>query len=336
MMVLQHPIEQRSGWRAALVLFALVSGLYGCRTGNTDSAVVLRPAYGNLEELFQTEIVNIGLEELGYEVVSGSEVEYDIIHEAIANRYLDFTAVHWNPLHTDFFEENGGEEKMKRVGTLIENAVQGYSIDQKTARQYQITNLEQLKESVIAAQFDTDGDGKANLVGCPSGWACQDVIEYHLSAYGLRETVEHDNENYFAQMAQVIEAQAAGDPVLYYSWTPLWVSSVLTPGEQVEWLEVPYTALPESYVEETNTVVDGKNLGFAVNQIEVLANKDFLQANPTAKRFFEAVQIPIEAVSLQNERMHDGENTPADIRAHAEEWVARNQDVFDSWLATAR
>lgn len=323
-------------WQAGVIAAFVSLGLSGCRSGSVEPKVLLRPAYANLEELFQTEIVNIGLEELGYEVLSGSEVEYDIIHKAIANRYLDFTTVHWNPLHNDFFEGNGGEETMARVGTLIEDATQGYSIDQKTARQYQITNLEQLKGAIIAAQFDTDGDGRANLIGCPPGWACRDVIEHHLDAYGLRETVEHDNDNYFAQISAAIRAQAAGESVLYYSWTPLWVSNVLVPGEQVEWLEVPYTALPDSYADETSTIIDGKNLGFAINQIEVLANREFLEENPTAREFFEAAQIPIEAVSLQNQRMHSGENTPADIRRHAEEWIADNQDTFDSWVARSR
>lgn len=310
--------------------------LFGCRPQSVNTDVVLRPAYGSLEELFQTEIVGIGLEKLGYEVVSGSEVEYDVIHEAIANGYLDYTTAHWNPLHNDFFEQNGGTDTMTRVGTLMENAIQGYLIDQKTAQQYQITNLEQLQGEAIATLFDTDGDGKANLIGCPPGWGCRDVVEHHLTAYGLRETVEHDSENYLASINDVFKAYEAGKPVLYYAWTPFWVTSTLVPGQQVEWLEVPYTALPESYPNGTETNVNGKNLGFSVNQVEILASKSFLQKHPVAQSFFEVVQIPIEAVSLQNQKMRAGENTPADIRAHAEEWIADNQQTFDGWIAQAQ
>ncbi|MEL6604026.1 MAG: glycine betaine/L-proline ABC transporter substrate-binding protein ProX [Cyanobacteria bacterium J06614_10] len=312
-------------------------GLSGCAEPTlVEPEVLLRPAYGTLEELFQTEIVNIGLEELGYRVVSGSEVDYDTIHRAIANNYLDYTTVHWNPLHNSFLEANGGEANLVRAGTLVENALQGYAIDQVTARAYQINSLAQLKDPQIAALFDTDGNGKANLVGCPPGWGCRSVIEHHLDAYGLRDTVEHDSDNYFALIDQVIKNQAAGDAVLYYTWTPLWVSNVLTPGEQVEWLEVPYTALPQSYDPETQTTVDGKNLGFAVNQIEILASREFLDANPTAQKFFERVRVPAEAVSLQNQSMQSGENTPADIRNHAQAWINENRALFDSWIAAAQ
>ncbi|MEO1622477.1 MAG: glycine betaine/L-proline ABC transporter substrate-binding protein ProX [Cyanobacteria bacterium J06632_3] len=319
------------------ILTGLVASLSGCQPDVQEAAgpAVLRPAYGTLEELFQTEIVNIGLEELGYDVLTGSEVEYDTIHRAIANNYLDFTTVHWRPLHNHFVEENGGSEKLVSVGTLVQDALQGYSIDQATATAFNITNLEQLKDPNIAALFDTDGNGKANLVGCPPGWGCRDVIEHHLDAYELRDTVEHDGDNYFGLINEVIAAYEAGKPVLYYSWTPLWVSNILTPGEQVEWLEVPFISLPDSYAEDVQTVVDGKNLGFAINQIEILASRSFLEANPVAHKFFEVVQVPAEAVSLQNQKMRDGENTPADIRNHAQAWIDRNRDLYDTWLALA-
>ncbi len=311
-------------------------GLTSCSARSKASERVLRPAYGTLEELFQTEIVNIGLEELGYTVVSGSEVEYDTIHRAIANNYLDFTTVHWNPLHNQFVEENGGARNLVSTGTIIQDALQGYLIDRATANTYGLTNLEQLKDPAIAALFDTDGNGKANLVGCPVGWGCRDVIEHHLDAYQLRDTVEHDSDNYFALIDQVISKVETGKPALYYTWTPLWVSDVLVPGNQVEWLEVPYTSLPSGYESNINTIVDGKNLGFAVNQIEILANRSFIETNPAARRFFESVQIPIEDVSLQNQKMRDGENTPDDIRNHAQAWIAENKTLFDSWIANAR
>ncbi|MEL6261818.1 MAG: glycine betaine/L-proline ABC transporter substrate-binding protein ProX [Cyanobacteria bacterium J06626_6] len=333
------PLPRKKTARQATLglLGCALLGLSGCaEPALVEPEVLLRPAYGTLEELFQTEIVNIGLEELGYQVVSGSEVDYDTIHSAIANDYLDYTTVHWNPLHNSFLEENGGDANLVRVGTLVENALQGYAIDQATARTYQINTLEQLKDPQLAALFDTDGNGKANLVGCPPGWGCRNVIEHHLDAYGLRDTVEHDSDNYFALIEQVIENQAAGQSVLYYTWTPLWVSNVLTPGEQVEWLEVPYTSLPPSYEEGVQTVVKGKNLGFAVNQIEILASRDFLEANPTAQKFFEVVQVPAEAVSLQNQSMRRGENTPADIRNHAQAWINENRALFDSWVAAAQ
>jgi glycine betaine/proline transport system substrate-binding protein len=62
----------------------------------------------------------------------------------------------------------------------------------KTAEQYNISSLDQLLDPEIAKLFDSDGDGKANLTGCNAGWGCESVVEHHLEAYELQDTVEHD------------------------------------------------------------------------------------------------------------------------------------------------
>ncbi|MEL6880324.1 MAG: glycine betaine ABC transporter substrate-binding protein, partial [Cyanobacteria bacterium J06607_10] len=110
----------------------------------------------------------------------------------------------------------------------------------------------------------------------------------------------------------------------------------LTPGEEVAWLEVPYTDLPAAQGKDVPTIFEDKNLGFAINQMDIVANQEFLAANPTARNFFEVVSIPNEDISLQNQKMRNGENTPAQIRAHAEEWIAQNQKTFDGWISAAQ
>lgn len=318
------------GALSSLTLFSSCGNFSSQSTSLVSSDKVIRSAYGTLEELFQTEIINIGLEQLGYTPISGSELEYDIIHQALGRNYLDYTAVHWNPLHKDFFEDNGGHEELKRLNTVVEDALQGYLIDKVTSTSRNITSLKDLADPEIAQLFDTDGNGKANLVGCPHGWACRGVIESHLDDYNLRETVEQDSHDYNASIGRTIQRYEAGEPVLYFTWTPLWVSSVLIPDQDAVWLDV--TPLRP---QKNESVVNGKNLGFEINQIQILANRDVLRTNPDIERWFELVSIPIMDVSLQNQRMRDGENTPDDIRRHAEEWIQNNQGVFDSWLEDA-
>ncbi|MGF1577079.1 MAG: glycine betaine/L-proline ABC transporter substrate-binding protein ProX [Cyanophyceae cyanobacterium] len=301
------------------------------------SGVRVTSAYSVLGELFQTEIVNIGLEQLGYNVRPGQELEYATMHVAVANGDVDYSAVHWTTLHQEFFERNGGEDQMQRLGTIIPGVLQGYLIDKATADEYNITTLDQLADPEIAALFDSTGDGQANLTGCNPGWGCELVIEHHLDAYELRDAVNHDQGRYDALMADTLTRFEQGDPILYYTWTPYWVSGVLTPGQEVIWLEVPYTDLPEAQGElsEEDTTADGLNLGFAVDQQQVLVNNDFLAANPVAARFFEEVQVPLDDINAQNNLMQEGEDSVSDIRRHAEEWVANNQDLFDSWIASA-
>lgn len=299
--------------------------------------VSVTPAYTVLEELFQTEIVNIGLEQLGYDIQPSKELEYATMHVDIGNGGIDYTAAHWKRLHEEFYQNSGGDEKLERMGAYIPNVLQGYKIDKATADQYGITSLDQLQDPEIAALFDSDGDGKANLTGCNPGWGCELVIEHHLDEYGLRDTVQHDQGQYFALMADTLTRYGQTQPILFYTWTPLWVSGVLKEGEDVTWLAVPYTSLPDVQgdVSEADTTVEGKNLGFAVDEQDILANQAFIDANPAAAKFFELAQVPIGDVSAQNQLMNDGEDTPSDIRRHAEQWVANNQETFNLWVEAA-
>ena len=75
--------------------------------------------------------------------------------------------------------------------------------------------------------------------------------------------------------------------------------------------------------------------GFAVNDVYIVANNDFLADNPAAAKFFELVTIPISAVNAAQVKLRDGENTLEDFRRHAEDWVNANRAEFDSWVAEA-
>lgn len=290
---------------------------------------------GRADHYFQHFVVQIGLERLGYEVKDHLEAQFPAIHLSIGQGDADYTAVHWNPLHQAFYEKPGGDKVMTRVGTLIEGAAQGYLIDKATADKYKINNIAQLKDPEIAKIFDANGDGKADLTGCNPGWGCELVIEHQLDAYNLRETVTHNQGVYFALIADTITRYKAGEPVLYYTWLPLWVSSNLKPGTDTTWLNVPFTALPGERKDVDTTLPDGRNPGFAVNTIGVLANNKFLAENPSAKRFFELAKIPIDDVNAAILRQHDGEKEVKQIRSHAEEWVANNKSMFDAWIEDA-
>jgi glycine betaine/proline transport system substrate-binding protein len=222
---------------------------------------------------------------------------------------------------------------MSKVGNYIPGALQGYLVD---AESYQagITNLGDLTEPAIAKRFDSDDDGKADLAGCVPGWGCERVIEHQLTEYKLRDTVTHNQGAYNAIIADTIARLESGNSVVYYTWTPYWVSGVLVPGENVEWLEVPYSSLPDNRTD--NTEFDGKNLGFAVNSLRVVANNKFLEANPAAAKLFEVATLDINDVSAQNKRMRDGEDSIEDIERHADEWIKANQSTYDSWIKAAQ
>ena len=286
-----------------------------------------------IEEYFQARIIDRALTDLGYTVAEPQEVIAQTAHLAIGTGDGDYFTNSWNTLHNTFFEEAGGTAAMTKVGTLVQGALQGYLVD-KASYDAGVTDLSMLKDPAVAAKFDADGDGKADLAGCVPGWGCERVIEHELTEYGLRDTVTHNQGEYNAIIADTIARHANGQPVLYFTWTPYWVSGALVPGKDVEWLTVPYTSLPDGGNE--NTTFDGKNLGFAVDDLRIIARNDFLAANPAAAKLFEVAKIDINDISAQNKLIADGEDSDEAINKHVEDWIAAHQAEYDGWLEAAR
>lgn len=287
------------------------------------------------EERFRGEVAMAGLRELGYEVKEPKETEYATMMVALSYGDADFTVHLWDKLHDTFYQKVGGDDTLVKAGDVIPGVLQGYLIDKKTAEAHNIKYLTDLKKPEIAKLFDTNGDGKADLTGCNPGWGCELVIDHHLKAYDLEKTVTHNRGSYFALMADTIQRFKQGEPILYFTWVPQWIAGVLVEGKDVVWLEVPYTDLPDGK-NDVNTSFNGKNLGFAVDKVEAVLNKDFAKKNPAALKFLSLVQITTDDESAQNLKMQDGENSAKDISRHAAEWVAAHREQFDSWLAASR
>ncbi|KYN83357.1 glycine/betaine ABC transporter substrate-binding protein [Vibrio cidicii] len=327
-------------WKKTLTVTALTSLVVASSAWAEKlpgAGVTVQPVQSTVaEETFQTLIVNRALEALGYDVLPTKEVDYNVAYTSIAKGDATFLAVGWFPLHSDKYAMAGGDKVFYRQGQYISGAAQGYLIDKATADKYNISNISQLKDPKIARLFDANDDGKADLTGCNPGWGCEGVIEAQLSAYGLRDTVSHNQGNYAAIIADTISRYKQGSPILYYTWTPYWVSGVLVPAKDVVWLEVPFSALPGERKDVDTTLPNGKNYGFEMNSMRIVANKAFAEQNPAAAKLFAIMQVNINDVSAQNMMMSQGKNRSADIEAHADGWIKAHQKQFDAWVEAAK
>jgi glycine betaine/proline transport system substrate-binding protein len=297
--------------------------------------VVVQPGQDNVDgENFQTIIVMKALEALGYDVKDVQNAKYPALHIAVANGDVTFMADHWNPLHEAFYQKAGADAKLSREGDYLPGCAQGYLIDKKTAEKYGITNIGQLTDPKLAKLFDANDDGKADLAGCVPGWGCERVIEHQMDAFKLRDTVTHNQGEYSAIIAETIARYKEGKPILYYTWTPYWVSGVLVPGKDVTWIEVPFSAHPNGADTE---LPNGKNYGFKINTQMVVANKKFVEENPAAAKLFEVIQISVNDVSAQNLKMKEkGEGGWDNAVRHADQWIKANQETFDGWIEAAK
>ncbi|MFM2479471.1 glycine betaine/L-proline ABC transporter substrate-binding protein ProX [Celerinatantimonas sp. MCCC 1A17872] len=287
------------------------------------------------EEMFQTVIVDQALKKLGYDIKPIKQVDYNVAYTAIANGDATFMAVNWQPLHDQKYKAAGGDKVFYRKGHYVTGAAQGYLIDKKTADKYHITNIEQLKDPKIAKLFDSNGDGKANMTGCNPGWGCETATNYQVKKYGLSDTVDIDEGNYSALMADTITRYKEGKPVFYYTWVPYWVSGVLVPGKDVVWLQVPFSAVPDKPNASTK-LPNGKDYGFGMNSMNIVANKKWAKQNPAAAKLFSVMKLSVNDISAENLMMRKGQASEDDIRGHATAWIQAHQTEFNQWIKEAK
>ena len=328
------------GILAAALLIASGGGSAAQTSDEKPPVRLARPTWDT--GWFQAEVYRLLIQMLGYRVEGPATMENGEFYRAAAAGEVDLWASGWFPLHDSFIEEGGPVE---RVGVSVDDgALQGYFIDAATAEARGITNLGDLADPGVAALFDRDGDGRADLIGCSVGWSCASIVDHHLEAYGLTETVEHVQGDYSPLINETIARYRAGLPVLYYTWTPNWTVGELAPGREVVWLETPFPSLPPEQASALDRTYiagipgcanDPCQTGWPPNDIRAAANSDFLEANPSIRRLLEQAAIPLEDISAQNALMVADEGDPADIRRHAEEWIAANRALVDGWIRTA-
>jgi glycine betaine/proline transport system substrate-binding protein len=307
-------------------------------------------------EFVAGEIIRLGLEELGYTVeeVGDRALGNPAIFTSLSQEGdIDVFPNAWWPLHQSQVAATPNPDQVVLAGSWAQaGALEGFLVDKATADAHGITSLEDFKDPEIAVLFDRDDNGRADMVGCPPGWGCHEHINFLWEQYGLSDYIDVIEADYTPAMADTLARFQAGEPVFFYTWTPNWTVYALPPGEDVVWIEVP-EPVDQSLTEEqlnagftvdaaqiegvTGCVDDPCAMGFLGNDLGILANRTFLEENPAAARLFELLQIPLPFVFEQNNLMfEEGEDSPADVQRHAQEWVDENQDLWNNWLEQAR
>ena len=342
-------INTRTTATLVAVLAALALVMSACGTAEDDDTVDMARAdwsSGHMQAAIYAQLIG----ELGFDITDPADNTRDPngFYPALASGQFDLWVNGWFPLHDIYLEGElvtgqSVDLPIEPVGTQINSgALQGYMIDKATSDQYGITSMSQFADPNIAAMFDIDGRGTADLIGCNNGWACNTVIDAHIAEFGWGANVRQEVGDYSEMISEVVQTRVAeGKPVLFYAWTPNWTYEALPPGTDVVWLQ------SDALEGDEGTTVAGLpgcaggasacNLGWPINSIRAVANSDFLDDNPQIKRLLERVTIPLEDIAAQNAKQAAAdEYTEAQIRADAAGWIEDNRSQVDDWLNAAR
>ncbi len=318
---------------------------------------------------FLAEIHAALLRELGYEVVNPSEFELtpEAGFVAIAEREIDAWPSGWYPLHDNWLQSeltDGSlvQDRVQVIGEqILAGGVQGYVIDKAFGERFNILTLDDLNANpeaiaVIDAVDASPGDGVVDIYGCPDNWTCDNVIDQQMAMSGWENIRQFKGgSSYDFLIAAAIAHMIDGEPFVAHLYGPSIYVTQLRPGDNVYWVGVndivddsnpagepngevldqrPGTQpIPASECPSAATREDGLcPAGFALVDILVTANRDFVSENPVAAALMAAVKIPALEVSLALIDVDDG-GDPTDS---ANEWLVANRDLADDWLEIAR
>jgi len=276
---------------------------------------------------FQAEIYKQALEKMGHTVSEVKTMKPSVFYLAAAAGDLDLWVNGWFSTHDTYIKEAKG--KVKAVGNVMaKGGLQGYLVDKKSADKYGIKSVMDIKKH--AKQFDSNGDGKADMVACPPGWGCEKQITKHFAELGLGDFINPIQADYSASMADAIAKYKNGKSILVYTWTPNWTVGALELGKDIVWIEVPYSETKS--VKVSNATKSKINMGFNADDIRAAANVDFLKTNPKVEKMLKKASIPLADIAAQNLKMNAGEKSEKAIKKHASAWIKANQSTFDSWV----
>ena len=306
----------------------LVTIIAAITISSSVNAAEVRMAKANWDTgYFQAEVYKQALEKMGYKVTEPKAMKPSVFYLAAAAGDLDLWVNGWFGTHDTYIKEAKG--KVKALGNVMsKGGLQGYLIDKKSADKYGIKTVMDIKKH--AKQFDSNGDGKADMVACPPGWGCEKQITKHFAELGLGDFINPVQADYSASMADAIAKFKNGKSVLFYTWTPNWTVGALELGKDIVWIEVPYSKTKS--VKVPNATKSKINMGFGADDIRPAANVDFLKANPKIEKMLKKASIPLADVAAQNMKMNAGEKSERAIKKHANAWIKANQSTFDSWV----
>ena len=275
-------------------------------------------------------ILKVALEDnlgLSVELQNGTN---PIIFEAMDSGAMHVHPEVWLPnqqnLHDKFVAEKGSV-KFNPNAVLSDQRI---CVTKDTQERTGISALSDLTDPDMAANFDTDGDGRGEMWIGGAGWASTNVEKIRAKSYGYAETMNLMEMDEALALGQVDNAVAQGQNIVFYCYTPHHMFSLydLVPltepaYDESQWKIAQPTDDPNWLENSTApTAWDAANL-------HVFYSTALEEAQPEAARMLSSVKLNADHVSAIVYALSVEEMDPADF---ARQWVDENADLVDSWF----
>ncbi len=238
---------------------------------------------------------------------------------ALANDSVHISMEVWLPNAQEAYDKALDTGTILDVGKSIEDNWQAWVIPQYVKDEnpglVSVTDLPAHMELFVTP----DSNGKARLVTCIPGWACEMVNANKVTAYELEDTVELLNPGSGASLFADLEgAYGRGDAWLGYLWGPTKPAAEL----DLYRLEEP------PYSEECWESHQG--CAYPTAEVKIVVTKTLNERAPEVIEFLEKYNLAASAQITTEAWMTDNNETPE----AAAIWYLNNyRDVWTAWIS---
>ena len=228
----------------------------------------------------------------------------------------------WLPNQDEAWNEAREEGAVLSVGKSLGSDWQsGFVIPKYLQEQYpELDSVEDLKDDQFKELFATaETGGKARLVSCIIGWACEEVVAKQVTGYGLDDHVQIINPGDGAALnADLYGAYEKGEPWLGYQW-----------GTNDPALKLDLVLLEEpEYTDECWFTT--KACAFEDATILIAVNPDLPANAPEVINMLRQWDFNID-IYKEAVRWQDA-NPDADTNATALWWLNNKSDIWEGWV----
>ena len=271
---------------------------------------------------FQNRVAQYIVEEgYGYstEVVFGATIP---LFQGLRRGDSQVTMEIWLPNQDEAWAEAQAAGEVVSVGeSLGKDWQSSFVIPAYLQEQYpDLDSVEDLTEDRFKELFATaETGGKARLVSCVIGWACEEVNAAQIEAYGLSDHVHIVNPgDGAAANADLYGAYERGEPWLGYQWG---TNDPVVALDLVTLAEPPYS---------DECWFTTKACGYEPATILIAVHPDLLAKVPEVIAMLRAWDMNIERYNAVGKWRR--QNPDAGINDTALWWLTSNRDVWSQWV----
>lgn len=312
----------------ALALLLLMSvALVGCELTESEEQkqTVVFSDLNWTSAQFQNRVAQYILEK-GYdyptEVVFGGTLP---LFQGLRRGDSHVTMEIWLPNQDEVWMEAQAAGEVVSVGaSLGEDWQSAFVIPKYLQEQYpDLDSIEDLKDEQYKELFSTaETGGKARLVSCVIGWACEEVNAQQIEGYGLLEHVHIVNPgDGAAANADLYGAYERGEPWLGYQW------GTNDPAVELE------LALLEEPAYSDECWFTTKACAYEPATILIAVHPDLFASAPDVVAMLRAWDMNIERYNEVGKWRRQNEG--ASINDTALWWLNNNVDVWSGWVTEA-